>query len=313
VTGFIDDVTATPTPRPTPIPVDTAPRITPPAEPYTNQSAIDLVVTVAPDIVGDPNRRLRVYLALEGQSPAPIQEVPISSTPQTVVPVELSPGINDFTVTLIGPGGETEASPLVRFVLDQEPPGIDLSSPKDGATINAPTVDIDGRTQARASLMARNTTTGESIGAAADPDGAFTLRLPIATGRNTITLTAIDPAGNANERTFNVDRGSGRLAVKLSANRYRIMRNDLPQDITLAATVDDPDGRPLAGASVTFTLSIPGIKTVTGDTTTDDDGTARFTTTIPAGASPGGGSAAVLVRTSEHGQATDDRPITVAK
>ena len=39
--------------------------------------------------------------------------------------------------------------------------------------------------------------------------------------------------------------------------------------MTLSATVTDPDGQPLAGADVTFTLSMPGIPTVTIDGTTD--------------------------------------------
>jgi hypothetical protein len=34
----------------------------------------------------------------------------------------------------------------------------------------------------------------------------------------------------------------------------------LPQDLTTAAA-SDPDGNPLVGADITFTLSIPGIPT----------------------------------------------------
>ena len=54
--------------------------------------------------------------------------------------------------------------------------------------------------------------------------------------------------------------------------------------MTLSATVTDPDGQPLAGADVTFTLSMPGIPTVTIDGKTDANGKASFKTTIPKGA-----------------------------
>ena len=53
-----------------------------------------------------------------------------------IIPVKLTKGINDFSVTLVGPGGESESSPLVRWVLDKDPPVIKLTSPKDGAKIN---------------------------------------------------------------------------------------------------------------------------------------------------------------------------------
>ena len=57
-----------------------------------------------------------------------------------------------------------------------------------------------------------------------------------------------------------VSRGSGKLRASLSASAYSISRARLPQTIQLTVTVDDPDGKPLEGAEVTFTLSIPGIR-----------------------------------------------------
>ena len=60
-----------------------------------------------------------------------------------------------------------------------------------------------------------------------------------------------------------VKRGTGKLTVVLVSSAYQIKRSNLPYGIRLTATASDPDGRPLAGAAVTFTLSIPGIPTVT--------------------------------------------------
>jgi hypothetical protein len=315
LTGFVEDVTATPTPTPTEVPVSEVPSIVSPTEPYTNQEQVDLVVTVPADVAGSSDYTIRVYLALEGQVPAPIQDAPLAPAPapKTIIPVALTPGINDFTVTLIGPGGESESSPIIRYVFDDKLPGIKLASPRDGATINRKSVDLEGRSQGRSTLMARNQTTGDSIVGTADADGRFRLRLPIAMGSNRIIIAATDPAGNANEISIAVTRGSGRLRASLGASFYSIVRSALPEPIRLTVTVDDPDGKPLEGARVTFTLSIPGIKTVTGDAVTDSNGRAVFQTTIPKGADPGGGTAAVFVRTSEFGTTTDETPVTIKK
>jgi Glucodextranase, domain B len=313
LTGFVANVTATPIPSPTIVPATKAPTIASPNEPYTNQGSVDLVVTVPTSVVGDPAYRLKVYLALEGQVAAPIQETPLAPGPQTIVPVVLTSGINDFTVSLVGPGGESEVSPVVRFVLDTKKPSIKLTAPRDGAIINRKTVDIEGRSQGRSTLIARNRTTGDSIVGNADGDGHFALRLPIAMGENNVTLTATDPAGNVGETKFHVTRGSGELRASLGASTYSIKRSALPEPIRLTVTVDDPDGKPLKGARVTFTLSIPGIKTVTGDAKTDANGRASFQTTIPKGADPGGGMATALVRTNRFGSTSARTVITIRK
>lgn len=313
VTGFVDDVLATPVPSVPPVVVSDAPSVVSPREPYTNVAQADLMVTVDPDIAGDPDYILRIYLALEGQAPAPIQDASLAPTAQTIIPVALTEGINDFAVTLIGPGGESESSPLVRYVLDQSAPAIKLASPADGATINGKAVDLTGRTQARSTLIARNTVTGESIGGLADTDGSFALKLPLVLGGNRIVIASTDPAGNVTELEVNVSRGSGQLSASLNLNVYRVAKSDLPRDVVLTATVRDPDGKPLAAAAVTFTLSIPGIQTITAEALTDANGVATFTTTIPAGGEIGGGSAAVLVQVGELPPASDQTPITITE
>ena len=313
ITSFVEGVTATPIPSTTPPTVAEAPTIESPAEPYTNQNQADLSVAVPSRLAGSPDYVVRVYLALKDQSPTPIDERPLTATPQMIIPVTLTKGINDFSVTLVGPGGESEQSPLVRYVLDVDPPVIKLSAPKDGAMINRKAVALEGRTQGRSTLNAKNMKTGESIGGTAAPDGTFSLSLPIASGTNVIRFTATDPAGNTKTQELTVRRGSGQLRASVSMSIYSISRKSLPAEIRLVALVDDPDGRPLEGARVTFTLSVPGIKTVTGDAVTDANGQAAFTTRIPKGADPGGGTAGILVRTSEFGRTTDETVITIRK
>ncbi len=310
---FIAGVTATPVPAPTPVVTSQAPSIESPTEPYTNQELVDLVVIVPGALAGDPDHRLRVYLALKDQAPAPIQEAPLGAGQRTIIPVTLTKGTNDFSVTIVGPGGESESSPLVRWVLDLSKPPIRLSAPRDEAVINRKAVDIEGRTQGRTTLIVRNQETGDSVSGTAANDGTFKLTLPITTGRNPIKITATDPAGNVNQADLVVTRGSGQLRASLSASTYTVKQSDLPLAIRLTVTVDDPDGKPLAGARVTFTLSIPGIPTVTENGTTDANGRAIFVTTIPQGATRAPGNAAVLVGTDDFGQTTDEVAITIKK
>ena len=239
-------------------------------EPYTPEATADLVVTVPAGLAGSPDHRIRVYLALPEQPPTAIQESPIATAPKTIIPVTLEKGINDFTVSIVGPAGESEMSlrsPATSWT--RRRPKITITSPKNNAVVNGKAVTLKGKTQARTTLLARNDASGSSIAGTAGADGTFTLSLALSPGVNTITIVGTDPAGNVTETSLKVKRGSGKLTAKLTASTYQIKRSRLPEPITLTATVTDPDGKPLADADVTFTLSIPGIPTVTIDGKTE--------------------------------------------
>jgi hypothetical protein len=180
-----------------------------------------------------------------------------------------------------------------------------------GAVVNGPAVEINGKSQGRTTLVARNAANGSSITASAGSDGLFTLNLPLSTGTNEITITGTDPAGNVKELILTVRRGSGQLTAVLGASAYKLSVAKLPQDLTLTASASDPDGNPLVGADITFTLSIPGIPTVTADLQTDDQGRATFTTAVPEGADPGQGSATILLSSEEFGSTQDYTVITI--
>jgi hypothetical protein len=216
-------------------------------------------------------------------------------------------------VSITGPGGESDHSAVVRYVFDDAPPKITVTSPKNNAVINAKAVTIKGKTQARTTLLARNDANGSSVAGTAESDGTFTLSVALATGVNTITVTGTDPAGNTSQASVTVKRGTGKLAVALTASTYTIKHSKLPEPVTLTAAVSDPDGHALVGAGVTFTLSMPGIPTVSIDGTTGSDGTATFKTTVPKGADVGQGSATVLVTTTDYGSAQDYTVITISK
>lgn len=313
VGGFVTDVTSTPSPKATLAVVADSPSLASPDEPYTAVGTVDLVVTVPPGLEGSSDHRIKIYLTLPDQPPTAIAEVEIADAPRTVVPVELTKGTNDFTVSIVGPGGESDPSAVVRYVFDSVPPKYTITSPKNNSKVNGKALKIKGKTQARTTLAARNAANGSSVVGTAGADGTFEISLSLAPGLNKITITGTDPAGNASETSLTVRRGSGKLTASLTASDYRIDRSKLPQSVTLSVTVLDPDGLAVADADVTFTLSIPGIETVAMDATTDASGKATFKTTIPTGAEVGQGNATALVTTADFGSTQDFTVITVTK
>jgi len=304
VDRMITGLTATATPRPTVPLVADAPEIARPDEPYTNQKNVDLVVSLPLNVAGsDSVVRLRV--ALPEASPALVQEVPVSTVASVVIPgVPLAIGRNDFTATIKGPGGESEPSPIVTYVLDLAKPTITLISPVDGQTINGDVVTVTGMSQGRAIVVVRNQATGASLTVQAGADGAFSVNAPLGKGTNPFSLTATDPAGNVAQHALSIVRGEGKLTAKLTIEPGGVGIGRLPQPMKLSVLVTDPDEKPIEGARVTFTLSVPGIQVVTSEAITGADGTAVFETTVPVGATAGDGVAAVLVRTESHGEVT---------
>ena len=146
--GFVAGVTATPSPTPSPSRSSatrrrsSSRRSRTPAEP-----TVDLVVTVPPAVAGDPDSpHPRLPRRSRTRRRPPIQEAPIAADARRRSSRStLTKGINDFTVTIVGPGGESEPSPVVRYVLDQTPAEDHDHSPKNGAVVNGKAVDDQGQ------------------------------------------------------------------------------------------------------------------------------------------------------------------------
>ena len=311
--GFFDKIVATPVPSATALLAADAPVVATPSEPYTNQATVDLVITIPSVTIGSTTARLRVYLTLEGQEPAAIAEVPIGNTIRMIVPVDLTPGRNDFHATIAESGVESEPSPVVTYILDTDPPKIVLTSPKAGGTVNSSTAALIGTTQPRTTLLAQNTTNGQSFSGVAGTDGTFTLSLALEPGLNSITITGRDPAGNNGELAVTLIRGNGKLTASLTSSAYRIATSSLPISLQLSVLVIDPDGQPVSGASVTFTLTVPGIPPVAKDAVTGADGRATFSTTLPKGVTTGNGIATAFVSTTQYGTTSGAKTINVVK
>jgi hypothetical protein len=310
----ISQVTSSPTPSPAEEVVPNAPSLSVPGESYTNQKAVDLTGTVPEAFVGQPDVSIRVYRQLEDQGPQQVAEIPVGETPAFLVPgLELAKGRNDFTATVVGPGGESDPSKAITYILDTTKPTIKITRPSKDAVVNGKTVTIVGKTQARSSLVAKNLANNASVTGKAGDDGSFKLVLAIASGPNAIRITATDPAQNQAAVLINVNRGAGKLRAEITASRYQFVRRQLPDDVTLSVVVTDPDGHPVDGATVTFTLTVPGVGPITRTLTTDGEGKTRWRTAVPKRAALGRGVAAALVHTKDYGDTSTQTFITINK
>ena len=315
LTGFVDDITATPVPSEIPPELAEAPMIEKPDEPYTNQPMVDLVGTIPEDAAGVAANRIRLYVAIGDGEPGIVTEIPVGRTVRFILPgVSLAEGPNAFSATIVSSAGESDPSPVVTYVYDSAIPRIVINKPKNGSIVNAASASVEGETQPRSEIRVWNSTTNLTVNGAADENGKFAVALPIVAGQNDIGVTVIDPAGNANHAVIAVSKGSGKLTAKLGASAYSIDIDKLPERIVLNVTVTDPDGRPLEGATVTFALAVPGVQAVTSKPTkTGGDGAATWRTTIPKGATVGQISATVIVKTTKYGDTTDRTAINLQK
>ena len=309
----LNRLVATPVPTSTDLPPTDSPRIAPPDQPYTNTAAIDLNVSVPSAVVGDPNARVRIYLALEGLAAAPVVDVPIGTTRRIVVPFQLTAGRNDISATLFRGDQESEHSPIVTWILDVDPPKITITSPKSGASVDTPDATIKGTTQAGTTLVARNPANNASITTVAARDGTFELSLPLVPGDQEIAISGTDPAGNQGTTTLKLTQGSTDMRVQLRASLYQISVSHHPSQLQLTVLVTDPSGKPLSGAQAFFTLQIPGLAPISNQLLTRGDGRAVFTTPLVGTLSKGGGAGTVLVTDDVYGQATDRVTLTFVK
>jgi large repetitive protein len=306
-------LTATPVPSATLLPPTNSPVLTPPAQPFTNVATVDLTVSVPVEVVGDPTAKVRIYLALEGLDASPVVDVPVGTTSRMTVPFDLTPGRNDISATLFRGDEESDFSPIVTWFLDQDPPKITVTAPKNGAAVDTPDVTIKGKTQANTSLVALNAANGTSISSVAAKDGTFEFGLPLAPGTNEIKITGTDPAGNVGQTTLKLLQGSKEMGVQLTASTYRISVAHHPGSLQLVVLVTDPAGMPLAGASAFFTLQIPGLAPISNELVTAGDGRAVFTTPLVGTLTTGGGLGTVLITSDLYGQSTDRVTLTFVK
>lgn len=306
-------LTATVQPSASEVVATDSPIIAMPDHPFTNVATAELRITVPVAVIGS-TAKVRIYVALEGLSMTPVQEVSVGSTTQLTATVDLTAGQNNFTATVVKDGAESAEAPVVTIVLDQDPPKLSITSPKNNATVNDSKVTITGKTQAAADLIAHNAANGASVTGKAATDGTFSLVLPIDQGSNAIDVKATDPAGNSTTVTVTVKQGSGNMTAQLYASRYTISISRPPSSLLVWVIVKDPSGAALAGATATFVVTIPGLNPVTSPPKiTDATGRASFTVALNGPMTVNSGLVVVSVSYPGLGTTTDRVALTFTK
>jgi hypothetical protein len=283
------------TPTPAPVEAPDAPRLVLDGTGWTNESTY-IVHGFVPQGLGD-QRGYTVRIYVNGDAAA---EQALTGLQDFSVPVPIPDGPSLITATIIGPAGEGSESAPIQVVFDDQPPTLTISAPKKGATIDGDTVVVKGTTQADSAVTVRNQTNGGRASAVAT-DGAFSIEISITGGPNDLEVTAVDPAGNSASLTLAVTGKSGSASATVSLTRSSFKLSDLPAAIGATVRVLGPDGKPVTGATVVFTIQIPGVGPVQSPVLFTSNGTASFNTVIPNGATSGAGLVTVLVTMNRYG------------
>jgi hypothetical protein len=295
ISGMLGGLTGSPTPEATAIGApEAAPRLEVPDDPYTSNEAWDVRGLLPSGVAGSDDLTLRIFVGDER-----VDEVPVPPTADFLVTaVPLVEGENEISAAIVGPEGEGPRSASIVIILDTEDPGLVIAAPKDGSRVKASIqiVTVKGKTQPEANVAVRNSNTGGSASEDAKIDGTYEIKVGIADGTNTLTVTATDQAGNETTKTVSILRGSGKLTARVGVSPGRLKASRLPEPYTIRATVADVGGKRVPGATVTFSLSPPGQPTSTFTTETNASGVATWRVTMPrAGTIKGAGLATAEV------------------
>ena len=313
--GFVSTVTSVvSSPSPTDVPtLPDAPVIVAPEEMYGNADNVDVKVNVPPAVVGQDGYMVNLWVTVPDHEPQLVEAVPVPPTSVLVIQdVSLTQGRNDFQASIVAPGGEGELSAVATWILDQSKPSIKITSPAKSSSTGKGSVNVKGKTQGRSTVRLSNSANGASTTVNAGNDGLFAASIAVADGINTIKIDVTDVAGNPNETTITVRKGSGSMQVALTGSAYRFTASKLPKAVSFTVKVTGPDGKPVSGATTLFTVTVPGLEAiVSSEIRTNGSGSATFKTNIPKGALRGSGLASVLVTTSNYGQGTDRQVLTV--
>jgi RHS repeat-associated protein len=162
--------------------------------------------------------------------------------------VVLAEGVNTITVVSTdAAGNKTTVTRKVRK--DTQSPIVNLTSPIDSLLTNQLNVTVSGTV--RDSTAVTLTINGTSVPVGAG--GAFSYNLAIIEGLNTITLVAIDAAGNQTTITRRVRRDTQAPFVSITSPIDSLLTNQL--NVTVSGTVKD---------STTIQLTVNGESIIVG-------------------------------------------------
>jgi len=262
---------ATDTPTPAGPAPSVAPSIVPLDVPLLTQRKVALTVTI-PD-PGEPLKNLVLRVYRDGD--LAMDPVRVKALSMTVRNIPLKRGENSLTVALVNANGEGPRSEPFVVTVDDRAPKIDIKEPDDGSVVNGTIATVRGITEPGLYVTVRNLTSGAVEEIQADERGVFITEIGLGKADNILEIATMDAAGNRTTKPINVVRGDTAPQAKLFITPPSLKLTALPTSVNIRLELDDPDGKPVDGATVVFSISPPGLPTDTYTTTTVD-GIARW-------------------------------------
>jgi len=284
---------------------------TPDNDGYTNKATVALSGAIPAAAAGKSGYLVRVYSIDQDGKRSKVAELPVGPTVRfTTGAVNLVPGPNTFVATLVTPSVEGQASPPVVYTLDTSPPPLTIATPANGATLSTASVVVSGKTDPGVTVTVHNRQSpgGSLSSKVVGEDGHYALTIALVAGNNSINVTATDQAGNVTSQDLTVKRTYGKLSAHVSVSPSKFKGSATTQ-LTLTVRATSQAGGPLAGASVAFTLQVPGLSAVVSQGTTDQTGTAVWKITV-SGATAGIGTASVMVSSADGNTVSATASIT---
>ena len=259
---------------------DLAPTIATPSRATTRDLDVTLTVSI-PETTIRP-QKLELAIARNGE-PVETRRRPGPGDVE-IGPLELQEGENEFTAWLDGPGGAGPTSEPVVITVDRTKPMLKVGRPRENQRVPTATVEVAGRSEPDADVEVE-TPSISSVPrpVTVRPDGTFDLTVKLAVGDNRIKVVAMDPVGNRESIVRHVIRKEGRRAVEVQVKPPKLLISRLPRPLRIVAVVTDEASERVAGAAVTFILSLPGQGARTYDAVTDSDGRATWDMQVDRG------------------------------
>jgi hypothetical protein len=202
----------------------------------------------------------------------------------SVPEVPLAAGQNVLTAALRGPGGLGPESEPVSVTQDRDAPVLRITAPKTGLDTFDSSITVAGTSEPGASVKVENTANRWDADIGVGPSGDFEANVPLAMGRNRISVSSTDAAGMEQRDAIAVTRKDGKPVIKISAPK-QVARAELPKLIRIVVDVSDVDGVKLQDATVSYTLGGPGWTAQDFEDQTDANGRSSWEVELVAGGS----------------------------
>lgn len=306
-----------PSPTPGASPVDgRLPTTTPiisSAQTLTAEVEIPVIVQMPAD-EALPRKQLTLVL-LRGDEEIGSEPRPKPGAEVTVYARLLEGGVNVITAALQSEAGLGPRSEPVLVTQDKDAPGLEITSPEDGAETSDKAIMVTGTSEVGAQVHISNKAKGvksKPKPLVVGDSGEFEKSVALGYGKNVITVESKDQAGHTQRREVQVTRLDGRPVIKAFSVPRRIKRSSLHSQIKVMVEVVDQGGKKMPGAAVAFTLGASGFSD-TDEGTTDADGRYQWRPRLqPSGPLTDGIEVAVTVTSTTGDTVEDSRQIELS-